>query len=81
LGGSVITDKSKPYTARRDIIRNLAKEIKEALDEKKFPLIVGHGSGSFGHTSAAKYSTHNGAINKKSWEGFSKVQNDAARLN
>ena len=81
LGGSLITDKSKPYTARHDIIKRLCREIREAREKRGFPLLVGHGGGSFPHVSAQKYQTHKGAIHEKSWEGFAKVQDDAAKLN
>ena len=81
LGGSLITDKSKPYTTRPEVIRRICREIHEARKEKTFPLLVGHGGGSFPHVSASKYETHCGVINEKSWEGFSRVQNDAATLN
>lgn len=79
LGGSLITDKSKPYTTRDDVIKRLCKEIHEGRDGK--PLLIGHGGGSFPHISASKYETHKGVINEKSWEGFARVQNDAATLN
>jgi len=78
LGGSLITDKSKPFTARNDVISRLCREIKEA---QPMPLVVGHGGGSFPHQSAARYETQKGAINENSWEGFCAVQNDAAKLN
>jgi isopentenyl phosphate kinase len=81
LGGSLITDKSRPYTTRDDVIKRLCKEVHEARKEKGFPLLIGHGGGSFPHVSASRYETHKGVINEKSWEGFVKVQNDAARLN
>lgn len=81
LGGSLITDKLTPYKANHEVIERLAKEIKEALEEKKLNLVVGHGSGSFGHQSAHKYQTQKGLINEKSIEGLAVVQNDAAKLN
>jgi isopentenyl phosphate kinase len=81
LGGSLITDKSRPFTARKDVIRRLCMEIKEAREKRCIPLIVGHGGGSFPHSSAAKYQTHKGAISEKSWMGICVVQNDAAKLN
>ncbi len=81
LGGSLITDKSKPYTARYDVIKRLCREIREARAQRKFALLVGHGGGSFPHVSASKYQTHKGVINSKSWEGFARVQDDAAKLN
>ncbi len=81
LGGSIITDKSRPYTANFDIINKLAKEIKEIREEECLNLIVGHGAGSFAHTSANKYKTASGFINKGSKYGFCFVQNDASKLN
>ena len=81
LGGSLITDKSKPYTTRDDVIKRLCKEIHESRKGKDFTLLIGHGGGSFPHISASKYETHKGVINEKSWEGFVRVQNDAATLN
>jgi isopentenyl phosphate kinase len=51
LGGSVITDKSKPFSYRSDVASALAEEI-AASDEKT---IVVHGGGSFGHTLAKQY--------------------------
>ena len=48
LGGSVITDKSKPFSYRSDVVSALAEEIASS-DEKA---IVVHGGGSFGHPVA-----------------------------
>lgn len=83
LGGSVITDKTKPFTARMDVIERLAQEIRNALDERgrDLQLIIGHGSGSFGHEVAARYQTHRGAIAADSWLGFAEVAHAAAELN
>ncbi len=81
LGGSLITNKSKPYTARVDVIRRLAYEVKEALSERKVKLIIGHGGGSFPHTSASKYQTHKGFIDSSSRYGMAVVHYDAIRLN
>ena len=80
LGGSVITDKTKPYTARPEIIRNLALEIKEAWN-KGHRFVVAHGSGSFAHTSAARFSTAEGLKNKESVYGLAVVQQDAIAIN
>jgi isopentenyl phosphate kinase len=83
LGGSVITDKTQPFTARTDVIERLAAEIKNALDERgdDLQLIIGHGSGSFGHEVAAKYQTHQGVVGADSWLGFAEVAAVAAELN
>jgi len=80
LGGSLITDKSRPYTPRISIIDRLSREIKEAgLKEDK--LVVGHGGGSFPHTSASKYKTHMGFIDENSKKGMAIVHLDALKLN
>lgn len=83
LGGSVITDKTQPFTARIDVIERIAAEIKNALAERgdDLQLIIGHGSGSFGHMVAAKYQTHQGAVLAESWLGFAEVAAAAAELN
>ncbi len=74
IGGSVITDKSKPYTARRDVIRKLAKQIKKL----KGPLVLSHGVGSFAHTSAAKYGGKKGYSSRI---GIATVAFDALTIN
>jgi isopentenyl phosphate kinase len=67
LGGSVITDKSKPYTLREAELKRLVKEIKAALDEdKELKLIVGNGGGSFPHQPAKKGELKDGI--KDSWQ-------------
>ena len=61
LGGAAITVKSEQRTALPDRIENLAGQIARAY--KNHPgmrLVIGHGSGSFGHFSAREYGTKNG---------------------
>lgn len=74
LGGSIITDKDKPYTAKPEVIRSLAKELKKS----KTLFILAHGSGSFGHTSATKYGGKKGYQSKV---GIAKVARDAMEIN
>jgi isopentenyl phosphate kinase len=88
LGGSVITDKNQPFVPREDVIRRLGQEIRQALDDRPgLQLILGHGSGSFGHVVAQKYRTREGIINasealrRESWRGFLETAVAAARLN
>jgi isopentenyl phosphate kinase len=81
LGGSLITDKLKPFTLREDVLKRLCTEIRDARQEKNMALIIGHGGGSFPHTSATKYQTQKGYVNKDSKKGLSVVCNDAAKLN
>ncbi|MGA3021078.1 MAG: hypothetical protein ABSD68_03970, partial [Candidatus Micrarchaeales archaeon] len=58
LGGSLITDKTSPFTPNLDVIKRLAKEIHEAREEKGMSLIIGHGGGSFPHKPAKDYRTN-----------------------
>jgi isopentenyl phosphate kinase len=81
LGGSVITDKTRPFTARKDVIARLGEEIAGALEKKPgLRLIVGHGSGSFGHQVAHRYQTHLGNIGPEGWRGFAETARSAAQL-
>lgn len=53
LGGSVITDKSRPYTARTDVIDALSAELAESLRKNSdLRIIMGNGGGSFPHQPA-----------------------------
>lgn len=81
LGGSLITDKNKAFTAKEDVILRLSKEIKKSLKDINGDLIVGHGSGSFGHTVASKYKTQEGIINSNSIVGFPLVADAARKIN
>lgn len=82
LGGSLITDKDNPRTARMVTIHRLAAEIREA--QKAVPMerfIVGHGSGSFGHVPARQFNTRHGVRTPSDWEGFVEVWRQARNLN
>ncbi len=82
LGGSIITDKEKPMSLRRELLERLVQEIvraKAALPDQLF--MIGHGSGSFAHPPAARYHTMDGFINEESVYGMAVVQDVAAQLN
>ena len=82
LGGSLITDKSQPETPRTKVIKRLATEIAYALDQRpELRLLIGHGSGSFGHPPASRHKTHLGATSHAEWIGFAEVWAAAQRLN
>ena len=81
LGGSLITDKTKPFTARMEVISRLSKEIHEARLEGKLRLLVGHGGGSFPHVPAKKYQVQRGVINPETYRGIAEVQDAASKLN
>ena len=82
LGGSLITDKTRVEHARPRVIRRLAREIKSALEARPdLRLVLGHGSGSFGHVAAKKYGTRDGVKDQSGWIGLTEVAAAAARLN
>jgi len=81
LGGSLITDKTRENAPRLDVIHRLAREISAALGTANPKLVLGHGSGSFGHAAARKYGTRAGVRDAAGWRGFAEVSVAAARLN
>lgn len=82
LGGSLITDKNKPFTARPAIINRLGKEIKKALSlNKESQIILTHGGGSFPHVPAKKYGTADGFNDEKGRMGACITANAAAEIN
>jgi isopentenyl phosphate kinase len=82
LGGSLITHKDRPRTARPKILERLALEILSSLnDAPSLQLVLGHGSGSFGHVTGKKYGTRQGVQTPEGWRGFAEVWWDASALN
>jgi isopentenyl phosphate kinase len=58
------------------------REIAEARAARpELRLVLGHGSGSFGHVEAKKYGTREGVRTDDQWRGFAEVQWVAAQLN
>jgi isopentenyl phosphate kinase len=82
LGGSLITDKSRPLTPRPEALARLANEISAALSHNPdLRLVLGHGSGSFGHVAGKKHGTRLGVSSPEGWRGFAEVWRDASALN
>ena len=82
LGGSLITDKARAQTAHPAVLARLADEIAQArADRPDLRLLIGHGSGSFGHVEAKKHGTRGGVTTPDQWRGFAEVSAVAARLN
>ena len=80
LGGSLITDKQQPETARPAVLTRLAGELKQALDESPAPVVIGHGSGSFGHVTASRYDIQLGVEKSDQIPGVSATQQSAFHL-
>lgn len=82
LGGSLITNKRRDETPRIDVIRRLAGEIAAAQQTvPDLQLVLGHGSGSFGHVVGNRYGTRTGVDTVEDWYGFAATADAAARLN
>jgi isopentenyl phosphate kinase len=82
LGGSLITDKTTPHTPRLAVLRRLADEIAAARRmNPNLRLLIGHGSGSFGHVPARRYGTRQGVHTPDEWLGFAEVWREASALN
>jgi len=82
LGGSLITVKNQPHTPRLDVLERLSQEIAQArVQDRGLRIILGHGSGSFGHVPASKYKTRLGVKTAEEWIGFAEVWRQAAGLN
>ena len=81
LGGSLITDKTRPYSPRTDQMLALAGQIAAVKrTDPGLKILLGHGSGSFGHTAALEYGTRSGVQTPAQWHGFSEVRFQAASL-
>lgn len=82
LGGSLITEKEKPFTARLEIINRIGLQILSAIESSDhLEIIIGHGSGSFGHYAAKDLGTRHSVSNQTQWHGFQKVWYAAHSLN
>ena len=95
LGGSLITDKMRPYTPLLDVMDDLARQVAASLrSQPNLRLVIGHGAGSFGHVAASEYKTRDGyprpsplihrerdTTEDNYWKGFAEVWYQAASLN
>ncbi len=77
LGGSLITDKTQPFTARDDVIARLSREVAESWDAHEGRIVLGHGSGSFGHVAAERSGLLDSTANVSVGEGVSRTQQAA----
>ena len=82
LGGSLITDKTRPYTPRLDKLAELAAQIASATRlDPDLRLVLGHGSGSFGHAAASQHWPVNTDWTRADWRVFAEVWYQASALN
>ncbi|MDX1441719.1 MAG: isopentenyl phosphate kinase [Nitrosopumilaceae archaeon] len=76
LGGSIITNKEKPLSPRRETIDKIAKSLRKIGE----PIIIVHGGGSYGHYWSVKYDMHT-QPRKYDIRGVSIVKNSMIDLN
>ncbi len=82
LGGSLITHKGQDSTLRTDLLNRVCGVIAQfILNQPDTRLVLGHGSGSFGHIPAKKFGTRDGVRTRAEWLGFAEVWYRAAALN
>ena len=82
LGGSLITDKRRPYTPLPDRLKALAEAIAAARRARpEMRLLLGHGSGSFGHWAAQEGDIRHGVGEADDWRHFARIWHAAQRLN
>ena len=96
LGGSLITDKTKPYTPLLEVMDDLAFQVAVSLNANRgMRLVIGHGAGSFGHVPASEYHTRDGILPRATplvyrerdetqdnyWKGFAEVWYQSSTLN
>src|SRR5207245_8424651 len=70
LGGSAITQKSKPSTARLEVIHNAIKEIGSYSGR----MVLRHGGGSFAHPFVSKAAMRNGFKRKTQLGSVSEIE-------
>lgn len=65
LGGSLITDKSKPFSVRSERILSIVEVIREAVSSG-IEVVIVHGGGSFGHFAAKNEIDEKGRLTNES---------------
>lgn len=78
LGGSVVTEKDKPFTPNTPNIERLAREVAASLPA---PMVIVHGGGSYGHPVAKHYKISEGYKTPSQLIGFSKTHQAMVQLN
>ncbi len=81
LGGSLITDKRAENIYRPAAVEQAAAAIRALrAAHPDLQLVIGHGSGSFGHVAAHRHGTMDGVHTPDQWRGFAEVAFAASEL-
>ena len=76
LGGSIITNKNKPLSAKRKTINKIVQSLRKINED----LVIVHGGGSYGHYWSVKFDMHT-KPGKYNFRGVSVVKNSMIELN
>lgn len=76
LGGSVLTDKSRPEHFHKAVANRLVHELQRA----RVPIVLAHGAGSFGHPFVKEYGIGVGPMTEVKRDGVAKTMASVARL-
>lgn len=77
LGGSAITDKSRDFTPRLEVIESVAEQVSQVKDT----VVLVHGGGSYGHPLAKEFELHKGFTHKSQLSGISQTRYSMTELN
>ncbi len=81
LGGSLLTDKTQPYSLRKDVLRAASAEIKACMDQGLVQkLAIVHGVGSYGHPPVIQHKLHKGFIDPAQLLPLSRTQSKVNEL-
>ncbi len=81
LGGSLLTDKTRPERLRVQLGRDLTRQISNLYHQHpEFRLLLGVGAGSFGHVPALEYDVVRGVPPGDSYYGAAVTADAVARL-
>lgn len=81
LGGSLLTDKTQPYSLRTNVLRAASAEIKACMDQGLVQkLAIVHGVGSYGHPPVIQYKLHKGFIDPGQLLPLSRTQSKVNEL-
>jgi isopentenyl phosphate kinase len=81
LGGSLVTDKTKPMTFRHEYVEQIAEDFRKFYGKmQETDFILGNGAGSFGHFPAHEYGLREGVKTRRQQFGIAFTHNAVQKL-
>jgi isopentenyl phosphate kinase len=81
LGGSLLTDKMRPYSLRTDVLKAASAEVAACLrDGVVEKLVIVHGVGSYGHPPVIEHKLYKGFMDKAQLLPLSRTQSKVNEL-